>query len=738
MSKDKLPTTLARNYLLNDRYRIVEILGQGGMGAVYRAIDENLGMEVAVKENFYTSDEYSRQFRLEAVILANLRHANLPRVSDHFEIEGKGQYLVMDYIEGEDLRQRMDRLGILSDEEVIITGAAMCDALHYLHTREPPILHRDLKPGNIKIDPEGVIYLVDFGLAKIVKDSQVTTTGARAMTPGYSSPEQYGTARTDARSDVYSLGATLYAALTNTIPEDGLARAMEQVDLTPVRKRNPKVSRRLAVAIEQALAIHPDDRFQTAEDFKMALLQATTSTKAIKHAEEMTVPPPPEEVLQAIAASKMGERLGLARPEISGESSTRIRRLRKQRRRRALMIVLTFIIGGGIIWYGMGMPYKEYLSGVLPVAWLSTDTPTATIEPTTEEAPSATTEVTTPTLSPTYTETAAPLTDTPVLETEPPLVTEAPTPSTPTLIPIPGTAIAPTATIEPQAQPPGDEVLAFASFRSGKSQIWIYEFSSKETTQITDVEGGACQPAWSPDGSRLAFVSPCLRNAQVYIDSRIYVLEFDTAQIVELPVPPSSFDPDWSPDGNSILFTTAQDANRAKIYRFDLIDGSIHHMSGDLRLNIDPTWSPDGTHIVFVSTRHGGFYLYTMPNDPGAEATLLTRSGSLNNYKPTWSVRGKIAFFQVKAGSFGMLVAVTEDMIGAPPEDYYEFRVNADTLGVPEVDADFSSNGYWLAYEGWPTGDNHDIYLMREDGQIVIRLTDHRAIDFDPAWKNRP
>ncbi len=737
MPKEKLPTPLARNYLLNNRYRIVEILGQGGMGAVYRAIDENLGMEVAVKENFYTSDEYSRQFRLEAIILANLRHTNLPRVSDHFEIEGKGQYLVMDYIEGEDLRQRMDRLGILSDEEVIITGAAMCDALHYLHTREPPILHRDLKPGNIKIDPDGVIYLVDFGLAKIVKDSQVTTTGARAMTPGYSSPEQYGTARTDARSDIYSLGATLYAALTNTIPEDGLARAMEQVDLTPVRKRNPKVSRRLAVAIEQSLAIHPDDRFQTAEEFKMALLQATTSTKAIKHAEEMTVPPPPEEVLQAIAESKMGEGLGIARPEISGESSTRIRRLRKQRRRRALLTILTFIIGGGIIWYGMGMPYKEYLSGVLPVAWLATDTPTATIEPITEETPSSTPEVTIPVLTPTNTETAVPSTDTPVLDTETPTVTVDPTSPTPTLIPIPGTVTAPTATMEFQGYPSDDEVLAFASFRNGTPQIWLYDFSSKETTQITDIEGGACQPAWSPDGRRLAFISPCLRNALVYIESQIYVFEFDTAGLIKLPVPPSSFDPDWSPDGASILFTTAEDATRAKIYRYDLIDGNIYQMTRDLKLNIDPTWSPDGTQIVFVSTRGGGYYLYTMPNIPGAEAALLTRSGNLSNYKPTWSVRGKIAFSQGKTGNFEMLVAVTEDMIGAPPEAYREFRVNADPLSVPELDADFSSDGYWLAYEGWPTGDNHDIYLMREDGQIVIRLTDHKAIDFDPAWKPR-
>src|SRR4030043_1387600 len=116
--------TLERGSLLNKRYRIVEILGQGGMGSVYRAVDENLGVEVAVKENLFTTEEYARQFRREAVILANLRHPNLPRVTDHFVVEQQGQYLVMDYIEGEDLRQRMDRVGALPEQEVIIIGVA--------------------------------------------------------------------------------------------------------------------------------------------------------------------------------------------------------------------------------------------------------------------------------------------------------------------------------------------------------------------------------------------------------------------------------------------------------------------------------------------------------------------------------------------------------------------------------------------------------------------------------------
>jgi serine/threonine protein kinase len=264
-------TALNLGALLHKRYRIVEILGQGGMGSVYRAVDENLGVDVAVKENLFTGEEYVRQFRLEAVILANLRHPNLPRVTDNFVISGQGQYLIMDYIEGEDLRQRLEHTGPISQEEAILIGAAMCDALHYLHTRNPSVIHRDVKPGNVRITPNGHIYLVDFGLAKLVKGGQATTTAARAITPGYSPPEQYGTAGTDPRTDVYSLGATLYAGLTGFIPEDGLVRAMDNVELMPLRRCNPKISRKLSNVIEKAMAVRPEERFQSAEALKQAL-----------------------------------------------------------------------------------------------------------------------------------------------------------------------------------------------------------------------------------------------------------------------------------------------------------------------------------------------------------------------------------------------------------------------------------------------------------------------------------
>jgi serine/threonine-protein kinase len=214
---------LAQGQVLNNRYRIVNLLGQGGFGAVYRAWDVNLKRPCAVKENLDTSPEAQAQFEREALILAGLIHPNLARVTDHFFVPDQGQYLVMDFVEGEDLHQMIESSGgPISEQDAVRWVSQVCDALSYMHTQQPPIIHRDIKPANIKVTPEGKAMLVDFGIAKIYDPKLRTTVGARAITPGYSPPEQYGQGKTDLRSDIFALGATMYTMLTARVPPDSV------------------------------------------------------------------------------------------------------------------------------------------------------------------------------------------------------------------------------------------------------------------------------------------------------------------------------------------------------------------------------------------------------------------------------------------------------------------------------------------------------------------------------------
>ena len=270
--------TLATGSVLIDRYRVVRLLGQGGFGAVYRVWDLHLNGPFALKENLDTSPEAIRQFTREAQILASLRHPNLPRVTDHFSLPDQGQYLVMEYVEGEDLEEKRCKStcqppGSLPEEQVLTWTSQILDALEYLHCQEPPIIHRDIKPANIRITPQGRAMLVDFGIAKIFNPVLKTTIGARAITPGYSPLEQYGQGTTDARSDIYALGATLYVLLTGQTPPESTARAWND-PLQHPNQVNQRLSPATSLAISKAMQTDPVNRWQNIAEFRAALQAA--------------------------------------------------------------------------------------------------------------------------------------------------------------------------------------------------------------------------------------------------------------------------------------------------------------------------------------------------------------------------------------------------------------------------------------------------------------------------------
>lgn len=260
--------------LINSRYRIAKLIGQGGFGAVYRAWDTNLNRPCALKENLDTSQEAQRQFEREARILAGLIHPHLPRVTDHFIVPGQGQYLVMDFVEGEDLASFLARGERVTEEQALTWIGQVAEALVYLHSQPQPVIHRDIKPANIRITPEGKAMLVDFGLVKVYDVHLKTTVGARAVTPGYSPPEQYGRGATDHRTDIYALAATLYTLLTDQEPTESIQRVVGD-PLVRVDTLNPQVSSHLALVLEQAMALNPSQRYQSAKEFVSVLSPST-------------------------------------------------------------------------------------------------------------------------------------------------------------------------------------------------------------------------------------------------------------------------------------------------------------------------------------------------------------------------------------------------------------------------------------------------------------------------------
>jgi serine/threonine-protein kinase len=256
---------------LHGRYVIVKQMGQGGMGAVYQVTDLRLPGKVwALKEMSAAALTSAAEralavdaFQQEARLLATLDHPNLPQVVDYFE-EGGKHYLVMDFVEGELLEEIVARSGPLPEATVVGLAGQLCDVLEYLHSQSPPVIFRDLKPGNVMVTPEGVVKLIDFGIARFFKTGQASDTQAIG-TPGFSPPEQHGRSQTDARSDVYSLGVTLHQLLTGYDP------GQSPFQLPRVRTLNPAVSVRMEEVITQATEIEPARRFRSAREMKQAL-----------------------------------------------------------------------------------------------------------------------------------------------------------------------------------------------------------------------------------------------------------------------------------------------------------------------------------------------------------------------------------------------------------------------------------------------------------------------------------
>jgi serine/threonine protein kinase len=668
--------SLELNSILHGRYRVIDEIGRGGMSIVYRGYDENLRVEVVIKENSFASLETGRQFKREARLLASLRHPNLPRVTDNFEIPGQGQYLVMDFIRGDDARKHLERLqGPLSEDEVLVWMRQIMDALKYLHLRPDPIIHRDIKPANIIIPSQGEAKLVDFGLAKEFDPLKSTTAGAKAFTPGFAPPEQYGRGRTDVRTDIYSLGATIYNLITAVVPADSLQRLMGQERLVPISRLNPNVSRHVAMAVERAMELNPEDRFATIEDFDAALFPEPVSERDISKPDHR------------MDLQKTKRRDPVLAVETTVESTPTVKRSYAR-------IFLILILG--VVFIGFGIWGLPKITGMFNGA-----TPTIT-----------------PVLSATGVEGVIVIA-TQKTATEVHTLVPSNTPS-PDNTPIP--EISPT--LHPS--PSGGELgqIAFVSERSGRPQIFIIDVDGSNLTQLSNMTDGACQPAWSPDGTSLLFTSPCRKKARQYPNAGIYSMNADGSDNRPFIVLVGGvYDADWSEAG--VAFTYLEN-NRPSIWKVSESGLGEQRISRSNSIDSQPSWSPAGDKFVFVNTSSIGsptlFWVFEDGTYTGANPDQVTRNQLVSS--PDWSPTGE--FVAYLADNMHIFV-VKWDAKG--------FNETKLTIKGPNADPDWSPDGQWLTFESWQDTGNHDIYIMRANGSQQTRLTEDPAWDYQPAWR---
>lgn len=255
--------------VIDDKYEILKLVGRGGMSKVYLAMDKRLNKQWAVKE----IEKRAKDGNNEVVIQSAIAEANLIKQLDHPAIvrivdiidNGNVIYIIEDYIEGETLSTILEENGPQPQEAVIDWAKQICEALEYLHTRKPPIIYRDMKPGNVMLKPDGNIKVIDFGIAREYKDKSLADTVSLG-TKGYAAPEQFGgQGQTDARTDIYCLGVTLYHLLTGQNPCE------PPYEIYPIRHWNPQLSAGLEAIIQKCTQLNPDDRYQSCTELLYAL-----------------------------------------------------------------------------------------------------------------------------------------------------------------------------------------------------------------------------------------------------------------------------------------------------------------------------------------------------------------------------------------------------------------------------------------------------------------------------------
>lgn len=688
--------------ILKERYKITQQLGTGGMGEVLLAQDLSLDTQVAVKINHNLNETTSAQFIREARLLASIKHPNLPRVIDYFT-DNECQYLVMDYIPGDDLKTVVERHEKLTTDMIVQWSVELGNALTYLHTHKPPIFHRDIKPANIKLTPSGEVVLVDFGIAKSGDPSQETQTGAWAFSPGFAPPEQVSGMRTGQYSDQYSLAATIYYLFTGKPPADSAQRMMGSINYVPLTQANPAVPDTLSDVIGKALSIRPEDRYASVAEFLTALTN-------------------PADTVQNSQRTVIATRGGTA-PQTGPR--TAITASKKSKTPTALLVIflLLIVLGGGYF----GLAYLGLIPAVFPMQPAPV-TATATLPAATTAAaivPSATAAVT---------ETAA--------ATNEPTATQASTEA---------------ATATPQTTAAASTALlghggkvAFSSNRQadGYYQLWLMDIGLDATgkpvasnlQQLTTTPGDKTQPNWSPDGTKLLYVAPSTEYAQNGTPYALDIWELDVTQPDATPIDltkraGNDVDPAWSATGKKIAYTSYyREDGMPQIFLMNA-DGSNPVRLSERFAEHSPTWTTNDTYLMYVMDY--------------ADYNILSMRDTWSAYKNTKkfdmsSDAGRLGLVgQPKVSKDGLSILYTRNSgtTMAPKTNIYwtsaadrGSKTNQLTNSDKDSDACWSPDGKWVLFTS-TRDDNAELYIIGLDGKNLTDLTNYPAEDKDPAWQ---
>jgi serine/threonine protein kinase len=695
-------------------YQILEEIGRGGMAVVYRAYQPSLNRHVAIKilpPQLGLDQQFVERFQREAQAAAGLRHPNIVVIHDVGHQEGV-YYIVMEYLEGQTLRELVEREGPLPQERAIRITEQIASALDYAHQRG--FVHRDVKPANIFVSEGDRVTLTDFGIAKAASETQhLTRTGMLVGTPEYMSPEQAEGGRIDHRTDLYALGIVLFQMLVGRVPFRGttphaVLHAIIYEPPPPPRELNPNLAPATEDVIMRAIAKEPDRRFQRASDMVSALKSAPKA-----HAAGMAVPPPSRtEVVSRRRTSPLVWIIG------------------------ALILVVVVLLSSVFLLL------KEEGTPEPPIA-ISTQatvsqtpgigaTNTAfqpTEAPVTGE-PGITDTQPPPTSSPQLpTDTVAPPTDTPQAATDTPL---APT----------DTAPPPTDTTPPSPSPPPTSFgrLAFSSNRDGNPEIYVMNLAGGSPLRLTNTNANDWLPDWSPDGSRLAFTSQRTGSYDLWVMSAD-----GSAQTAWISTGGWDEYARWAPDGQRLsLSTTATTQGVANSEIF------VRQPSGNLQQITSSTaedqwadWSPDGRLVYTEGFKdQSDWDIYVVSGDGGVPTAWLDEATC--DVQPTWSPDGQWIGFLRMSQDTNVNGRIDFEDSG----DIWIGRSSGGALrqvtsGLWAVTPTWSPDSQWIAFarildsNGNGRSDSEDrvdIWAVPISGGEPLPLVQSPHRDGDPSW----